>query len=91
LRAVDVGDDFGCNDLISVDIISNMTKTSIEIDRDIAKQAATILGTTTLRDTVNASLLEIVNAQRRLELVSMLSDEHRFDFESTDDAWGGDT
>lgn len=67
-----------------------MSKTSVEIDRDIANQAAAILGTVTLRDTVNESLLEIVNAKRRLELVALLSESGRFDFGGTDAAWGGD-
>ena len=67
-----------------------MTKTSIYVDRDIADQAAAILGTTTLRETVNASLLEIVNAKRRLELVALLSEEGRFDFNAVEQAWGGD-
>jgi Arc/MetJ family transcription regulator len=66
-----------------------MSKTSIEIDRDIARQAAAILGTTTLRDTVNASLVEIVNARHRLELVALLGNEARYDFSVVDDAWGG--
>lgn len=67
-----------------------MNKTSVEIDRDIAEQAAAILGTVTLRDTINASLLEIVNAKRRLELVTLLSEPGRFDFDAIDDAWGGE-
>ena len=67
-----------------------MSKTSVEIDRDIAEQAAAILGTVTLRDTINASLLEIVNAKRRLELVTMLSEPGRFEFEAIDHAWGGE-
>ena len=67
-----------------------MAKTSVEIDRDIARQAAAILGTTTLRDTINASMREIVDAKRRLELVAMLSEEGRFDFEAADHAWGAD-
>lgn len=67
-----------------------MAKTSIDVDRDIADQAAAILGTTTLRETVHASLLEIVNAKRRLELVVLLSEEGRFDFEAVEQAWGGD-
>ncbi len=67
-----------------------MAKTSINVDRDIADQAAAILGTTTLRETVHASLLEIVNAKRRLELVALLSEEGRFDFEAAELAWGGD-
>jgi Arc/MetJ family transcription regulator len=68
-----------------------MSKTSIEIDRDIARQAAAILGTTTLRDTVNESLIEIVNSKRRLELIGLLADVGRFDFDAADVAWGGDT
>jgi len=67
-----------------------MAKTSVEIDRDIARQAAAILGTKTLRDTINASMHEVVHAQRRLELVAMLSEEGRFDFGAIDHAWGGD-
>lgn len=66
-----------------------MTKTSVDVDRDIARQAAEILGTTTLRDTINAALLEVVHAKRRLELVALLSDEGRFDFEAAKAAWGG--
>jgi hypothetical protein len=67
-----------------------VAKTSVEIDRDIARQAAAILGTTTLRDTIDASLHEVVHARRRLELIAMLSEEGRFDFEAAQDAWGGD-
>lgn len=67
-----------------------MSKTSVVVDRDIARQAAAILGTTTLRDTINASLREIVDARRRLELIALLSDPERFDFDATDIAWGAD-
>lgn len=67
-----------------------MSKTSVEVDRDIADQAADILGTTTLRDTIDASLREIVNAKRRLELIALLQDPDRFDLDSASDAWGGD-
>ena len=67
-----------------------MSKTSVEIDRDIAAQAADILGTATLRDTIDAALREIVDARRRLELIAMLSEPGRFDFGTAEDAWGGD-
>lgn len=67
-----------------------MSKTSIDIDRDIARQAAEILGTTTLRETVDASLHEVVDAQRRLGLIALLADPDRFDFSDIDRAWGGD-
>ncbi|MCP3856107.1 MAG: DUF2191 domain-containing protein [Actinomycetia bacterium] len=66
-----------------------MSKTSVEIDRDIASQAADILGTTTLRDTIDASLREIVNAKRRLELIALLRDTNRYDLDAVGDAWGG--
>ncbi len=66
-----------------------LMKTSVEVDRDIAAQAADILGTTTLRDTIDASLREIVNARRRLEVVALLAEEGRFDFEAAERAWGG--
>jgi hypothetical protein len=66
-----------------------MTKTSVVINRDIADQAAAILGTTTLRDTIDASFREIVNAKKRLELIELLSDSSRFDFSGFDQAWGG--
>lgn len=68
-----------------------MTKTSVEVDRDIVAQAAEILGTSTLRDTIDASLREIVNARRRLELVGLLADPERFDFAAADTAWGADS
>ncbi|WP_420432262.1 type II toxin-antitoxin system VapB family antitoxin [Candidatus Poriferisocius sp.] len=67
-----------------------MSKTSIYIDRDIANQAAEILGTTTLRETVNASLLETVLARRRLEALELFSEEGRFDIDAAECAWGGD-
>ena len=76
-------------DVASFICLAIMAKTSVEIDREIAAQAASILGTTTLRDTIDASLREIVNARRRLELVALLSEPGRHDSEAIDDAWGG--
>lgn len=67
-----------------------MSKTSVEVDQDIARQAATILGTRTLRDTIDAALREIVHAKRRLELLALLGQEGRFDFDSVEQAWGAD-
>jgi Arc/MetJ family transcription regulator len=66
-----------------------MNKTSVIIDQDIAKQAAAILGTQSLRDTIDASLHEVVNARKRLELIEMLADSSRFDFSDIDTAWTG--
>lgn len=65
-----------------------MSKTSVDVDRDIAREAAAILGTTTLRDTIDASLREVVHAKRRLELVALLAEAGRFDFEAAEHAWG---
>ncbi len=62
----------------------------MEIDRDIAEEAAVILGTTTLRETIDASLREIVNAKRRLELVALLAEPDRYDFDAANNAWGGE-
>ncbi len=67
-----------------------MAKTSVDVDREIAREAAAILGTTTLRDTINASLREVVHAKRRLELIALLGKEGRFDFEAAERAWGGE-
>lgn len=67
-----------------------MVKTSVDVDKDIAREAADILGTTTLRDTINASLKEVVDAKRRLELIAMLGEDGRYDFDAADDAWGAD-
>lgn len=67
-----------------------MSKTSVDVDRDIARQAAAILGTTSLRETIDAAMREVVNAKRRLELVALLSEEGRFDFEAAAHAWGAD-
>lgn len=43
-------------------------KTSIDIDREAADQAAEILGTKTLRETVDAALREVVSAEHRRQL-----------------------
>lgn len=67
-----------------------LSKTSVNVDRDIAAEAASILGTATLRDTINASLREIVDAKRRLELIALLSEPERVDFEAAEAAWGTD-
>ena len=67
-----------------------MSKTSVEVDKDIARQAAAILGTRTLRETIDAALRDVVDAKRRLEVIALLSDEGRFDFDAVGTAWGAD-
>lgn len=66
-----------------------MTKTSVDVDRELARRAADILGTRTLRDTIHASMHEIVQSRRRLELIDMLREEGRLDPDAAEHAWGG--
>lgn len=67
-----------------------MSKTSVEIDHDILREAAGILGTDTLRATIDAALREVVHAKRRLELIAVMAQEGRFDFSAAEGAWGGE-
>jgi Arc/MetJ family transcription regulator len=66
-----------------------MGKTSVVVDPDIAREAAGILGTKTLRETIDVALREVVRAKRRLEVVDLLSIEGRYDFGEAEHAWGG--
>ena len=43
-------------------------KTTIDVDRDLADEVAAILGTTTLKDTVNLALEEVKRAELRRRL-----------------------
>lgn len=65
-------------------------KTSIDIDKGLAREAQAVLGTSTLRETVDAALREIVDVERRLEAIRLLADRDAFDFDQTRHAWGGD-
>lgn len=47
-------------------------KTTIDVDRAAADEAARLLGTATLKDTVNAALREIVAAAGRRELAQLV-------------------
>ncbi len=66
-----------------------MGKTSVDVNRDIARQAAAVLGTATLRETIDAALREVLDATRRTELIRLLAEEGRFDFAAAEEAWGG--
>ncbi|CAN5564550.1 MAG: hypothetical protein ACR2JF_15435 [Iamia sp.] len=66
------------------------TKTSVEVNRELARSAGEILGTTTLRATIDAALRDVVDARQRLEALALLGEQGRFDFSSIDRAWGGD-
>lgn len=66
------------------------TKTSVEINRGLARSAGEILGTTTLTSTIDAALRDVVDARTRLEALALLGEEGRFDFSTVDQAWGGE-
>lgn len=68
-----------------------MTKTSVVIDRELARAAQAVLGTKNLRETIDAALRDVVDARRRVELIEILRQEGRFDFAAAEHAWGGDT
>lgn len=89
-RALPTTDEEGCRRWRWLRYLYAVTKTSVVIDRDIAARASEILGTQTLRETIDAALHEIVNAQRRLELIDLLAEPERFDFSALDHAWGGE-
>lgn len=67
-----------------------MTKTSVVIDRELARTAQAVLGTKNLRETVDAASRDVVDARRRAELIEVLRQEGRFDFAAAEQAWGGD-
>jgi hypothetical protein len=45
-------------------------KTTVDVDDEAAEQAAKVLGTRTLKDTVNAALREVLAAERRRRLAA---------------------
>jgi hypothetical protein len=47
-------------------------KTTIDVDRSVAQEAAEVLGTATLKETVNAALREVVQASRRRWLAAQI-------------------
>lgn len=56
-----------------IHIISDIQmKTTIDVDRELADAAAEALGTSTLKETVNAALREVIDAAGRRELARAL-------------------
>ncbi|OKK07745.1 hypothetical protein AMK26_01270 [Streptomyces sp. CB03234] len=50
-----------------------MSNLYVEVDDDALAEAASILGTTTKKDTVNAALLEVAKRRRRLKALEELA------------------
>ena len=49
-----------------------MSKTSVDIDSDLLEQARSLLGTSSIKETVHGALLEIVRAEARRQEVAAL-------------------
>lgn len=64
----------------------DLRKTAIRVDYDAVREAAEILGTSTLTDTVNAAMRELVDQRKRLVLLEHLA-TGEFDFDLVDEAW----
>lgn len=47
-------------------------KTTVDVDASAAEQAAKVLGTSTLKDTVNAALREVIVSHHRRRLAARL-------------------
>lgn len=47
-------------------------KTTVDVDSEAARLAARVLGTRSLKDTVNAALREVLAAERRRRLASRI-------------------
>lgn len=71
-------------------ITASRQKTSVEIDPAKVAEAKAILGTTTLTETIEAALAEVVKAQQRRQLVELLFTPGRLALDDPDamsDAW----
>jgi len=59
-------------------------KTSFEVDFAKVERAKHVLGTSTLTDTVDAALDEVIALQRRRELVDLLFEDEGLDLDDPD-------
>ncbi|WP_455360139.1 type II toxin-antitoxin system VapB family antitoxin [Streptomyces sp. SYSU K21746] len=50
-----------------------MSKLYVEVDDDVLSEAASVLGTTTKQDTINAALYELAQRHRRLTALEELA------------------
>jgi Arc/MetJ family transcription regulator len=55
--------------------ISKPDKTSLVIDREKVARVKRILGTTTLAETVDAALEDVINHERRMQLLEQIKRE----------------
>ena len=51
---------------------SIMSKTSVDIDNDLLEQVRSLLGTTSIRETIHCALREVVRAEARRREVAAL-------------------
>jgi Arc/MetJ family transcription regulator len=59
-------------------------KTSIEIDQELLEEVRDVLGTTTLRDTVEQAFLEVLRERARREEVQALSTMRGMELDDSD-------
>ena len=65
-------------------MLTRRRKTSFEIDFEKLDRARSLLGTTTITDTVDAALDEVLSLERRRELVDLLFVEDVLDLEDAE-------
>ncbi len=62
---------------------------TIDVEEEWAREAAIVLGTTNLRDTILGSLEEMVTLKRSRQLVDLALEPGRYDFDDLEDDWPG--
>jgi Arc/MetJ family transcription regulator len=62
----------------------SVRKTSVAIDEDLLEDARELLGTSTVRETIHAALLEVLQNRARLEEVEALSSMDGLDLADTE-------
>ena len=68
-----------------------MAKTSVEIDQDRLNRAREILGTTSIRDTIEAAFREVIRVAAVRDLVTLAEDgafSALLEPDSEDELWG---
>jgi hypothetical protein len=65
-------------------VTTTKRKTSFEVDFAKVDSAKSILGTTTLTETVDAALAEVIKLEQRQRLVELLFTEGRLDLDDAE-------